>query len=435
MIKAIPLLLAAVTVFAQSTAVPNALAIRGARIITVSGPALNSGTVLIRDGLIQAVGEDVKIPADAWVIEGAGLNVYPGLIDGLSSWGIPEPPPATTRAAAPSGEGAPTPARGPEDRPLTTSWVRAADLVRTTDNRLEAARHAGFTTAMSFPQRGIFAGQGAAISLAAERHGGMVISAPLGQFVSLSTGGFSSYPGSLMGVIAYIRQVCSDADHYRRAKELYAANPRGLARPAYDRALEGVLESPRLLLPATGAVEIMRMLRFASELRREAVLYGGHEGYRAAEALKQAGVPILVSLRWPERPREADPDQTDSLRVLEMRELAPSTPAVLTKAGVRWAFYGGGVERPEEALRAVKRAMDAGLSRQDAVRGMTLAAAEIFGLGDRLGSIEAGKIANLVVTRGELFEEKTRVEFVVIDGVRYTPTPAQPATEGETEKK
>lgn len=424
---------------------PAVYAIRGARIVPVSSPVIERGTVLIRDGLIQEVGPNVSIPADAWVIEGQGLTVYPGLIDALSTLGLPEAAaPATptgrtggrTQPAQPSPTPSPAPttearpARGPEDRPATTSWLRAADLLTPTDRRLETARSAGFTAAVTFPQRGIFAGQGAVIALAGERPGQMVISAPAGMYVSLATAGFTSFPGSLMGVLAYIRQVYLDAEHYRLAKELYGKYPAAIPRPAYDRALEGVLEAPRVLLPASRAVEIERMLGFAAELKLNAVLYGAHEAHRVAAALKKSGVPVLVSLKWPERDRDADPEQVESLRILEFRELAPSTPAALAKAGVRFAFYTEGISNARDFVRAVRRALEAGLSPQDAVRAFTLSAAEIYGLSDRLGSIEKGKIANLVVTEGELFQEKTRVKYVFVDGMKYEPLPEAPPEEG-----
>ena len=122
-----------------------------------------------------------------------------------------------------------------------------------------------------------------------------------------------------------------------------------------------MLESKRILLPANRLVEIDRMLRFAAELKQTTILYGGREAYRAAELLKKAGAPLLVSLRWPENDRDVDPDNEESLRMLESRDKAPSAPGVLAKAGVKFAFYSGGIEQPADLQRAVKKAIDAGL--------------------------------------------------------------------------
>ena len=426
------LLLAAGALFADA---PTAIAIHNARVFPVSGPAIPRANIILRNGLIEAVGTDVAVPADAWVIEGDGLTVYPGLIDALSTFGIPDAAPVVTtgggrgggpaqpQPAAATQAPANPPARGPEDRPYTTSWIRAADLVRPTDRRIESARAEGFTTAVTFPPRGIFAGQGAIVNMAGEKGGDMVVDDNAGQYVTFITSpGFGGgFPNSLMGVIAYVRQVYLDADHYRLAKQFYKAHARGTQRPEYDRALEGVLDSPRVLLPATRRIDVDRLLRLADELHLKAVLYGLPEGYRSADLLKKANAAALVSLRWPERARESDPEEIDTLNVLELRDRAPSTPAILAKNGVKFALYSGGIDRRADLIRSVKRALDAGLSTDDALRAMTLSVAEIYGVADRLGSIEKGKIANLVVTKGDLFQDRTEVKYVFVDGVKLVP--------------
>ena len=423
--------------------VPGAIAIHNARIVPVSGPAISRGTVLVRNGLIEAAGANVNVPVDAWVIEGDGMTVYPGLIDALSTFGIPDSAPATAGQGrglgnAPATLATPTPqpvatapatptARGPEDRPNTTSWINAADLIRTTDARLESARSAGFTTAVTFPTRGIFAGQGAIIDLAGERPGQMIVAEPAGQYLTLASSGFGGgYPGSLMGTIAYIRQVYLDADHYRLAKQSYATNARGVPRPEYDRALEGVLGSPRILLPAARRVDVDRMIRFAAELKQKAVLYGVTESYRSADLLKKANATALINLKWPEKAPDGDPENVDNMRTLEVRDKAPSGPGLLAKNGVKFAFYSGGISRRSDLLKAVKRAIDAGLSPDDALRAMTLTPAEIYGVADRIGSIEPGKIANLVVTKGDLFQDSTQVQYIFVDGVKFEPVPEPP---------
>jgi hypothetical protein len=417
---------------------PSAIAIRNARIVTVSGPVIAKGTVLIRDGLIAGVGENLPPSPDAWVIDGQGMTVYPGMIDALSTWGIPPAAPAVvvttsrTSTAAPvtsgrrsSGSSEPV-AHGPEERPNTNSWIRAADLVTADDSRILSGRNAGFTAAMTFPTSGIFGGQGALINLSGNKRR-TVMATPIGQFVSLATGGFGSYPGSLMGVIAYIRQVYLDAAHYQIERAAYEKD-RTSHRPTYDRAVEGLLESTRTLLPAGSTVQLERMARFAQELKLNAVLYGGHEAYLDAAKLRQFGYPVLVSLKWPSRSREADPELHDSLRTLMLREQAPGAPVALAKAGVKYAFYSDGIS-PREMTRAVKRSVDAGLAPADAIRALTLSAAEIYGVADRLGSIEKGKIANLVVASGDLFQERTEVKFIFIDGVKYVPMPEPPISE------
>lgn len=419
--------------------IPSAIAIRNAKVVPVSGAVIDRGTVVMRNGLIEAVGANVTIPADAWVVEGEGLTVYPGLVDGLSTLGLPGyslPVPPAGGGRRGGGQPAPAPmnlpalplSRGPEDRPQTTSWLRAADQLDAGDKRMEASRNAGYTSAITFPTRGIFAGQGAVIALAGERPGNLVIAAPIGQYLNTQpTGGFGGgFPNALFGVIAYIRQIYLDIEQYQKAKAMYAADPRGIQRPPYDRALEGVIESNRILMPGRRRVEIDRNINLATEWKQNLVLYGGTESFAAADLLKSAGTPILVSLKWPERSRDADPDDHQTLRELETRDKAPTSPAVLAKAGVKFAFYTDGVDGRANIYKAVKKAIDNGLPLDAAIKAMTLSPAEIFGVADRIGSIEKGKIANLLVTKGNLFDDRTEVKYVFVDGIKYEPTPEEP---------
>ncbi len=432
--------------------VPGNIAIKDAHIVTVSGADLPKATIVLRNGLIEDVGTNVTIPPGTWVIDGTGLTVYPGFIDALSTWGIPGAIPAPAgRAAGAAAQSPPaqTPApaqaltqaqqqnpieaenagrpnvHGPEDRPQTYSFERAADLITPTDNRLEAARAAGFTSAATFPNRGIVEGLGAVIDLSGERGRDMVVAQPVGQQILFRVGGGGmgrAFPASLMGNIAYIRQLYLDLDQYKRAKETYASNPSGNRRPEYDHDLEGLAESPRILLPADQAQQIDRMISFGQELKVPYVLYGLHEAFKRVDQIKQANVPALISLKWPVAPRDADPTDIPNYRDLVIREQAPAVAGMFAKAGVKFAFYSDGVDTAPELKRAVKKAMDAGLSRADAVRALTLNAAEIYGVADRMGSLDKGKIANVVVTKGDAFDDRTTVEYVFVDGAMYQPS-------------
>jgi hypothetical protein len=408
---------------------PGAIAIKDAHVITGSGADLAKGTVVLRGGLIEDVGANIAIPPDAWVIDGSGLTVYPGFIDALSTWGIPGAAPARTPpgavTAAPAAQtGSPTPrSRGPEDRPQTYSFERAADLVSPTDTRLEVARAAGYTTAATFPVRGIFEGLGAIVDLAGEHGRDMVVVQPIGQQIVLRTAGFrAGFPASLMGDIAYVRQLYLDLGRDKAARAIYNAHPVGTPRPEYDHDLEGLAESPRILLPADEFQQIDRMLAFGKELDVPFVLYGAHEAYQRIDELKRAGVPLLVSLKWPEKPKDGDPSQVPNYRDLTMRDRAPSVPGLLNKAGVKWAFFSDNIATAPELKKAMRKAIDAGLSPADAVRALTLTPAEIYGVSDRLGSIEKGKIANVFVSKGDFFDEKSLIQYVFIDGREFRPT-------------
>ncbi len=408
---------------------PNSYVVTGARILVGTGEVIENGVLVVDDGLIVrvgGVGEKIEVPEGAWVIDAAGKTVYPGFIDALSSLGLGAKP-----AKPEGGETAPakpvkeeTIARGPEDRPGTFSFKAAADELTLSDDRVLKWRNAGFTSAVTVPDQGIFSGQATFINLAGDREREMVVSTPVGLRVNFAPPGSGrSFPGSLMGVLAYVKQAFADAAHYRESWAAYEASPLGKARPTYDRTLEPLARAQSdgwpVLLPASEAHEIERAIGLASELGVKPVLYGIHQGYAAAEALAAARIPVLVSLNWPARGKDADPDAEEPLRVLELRDRAPSTPGVLEKAGVRFGLYADGVETPAEAAANLRKAVAAGLSRERALQALTLDAAAIFGLDDRLGSLEPGKIANFFVASGDVFDEGTKIETVFVDGKKF----------------
>jgi hypothetical protein len=426
---------------------PPYFAVTNVRIVPVSGPVIEGGTVVIAKGLITAVGKDAKIPPEAWVIDGKGLTIYPGLIDAMTDIGL-----QSTAAREPQGQSSSQPSppaqpqrlsRGPEDRPSTSPWQNAADDLNAEDKRIEIWRNSGFTTALTVSRSGIFSGQGAVINLAGERSNDMVVKTPAVLGINFQpSGGFFGFPGSLMGVLSYVKQLFLDSNHYGQIDPIYNGNPRGQELPAYDRAVRSVREAVAsgrpVLLPGNTAAEILRALNMSEWLSVRTILYGGQQGYEVADALASKKVPVLISLKWPEKDRNGDPDAEESLRVLKFRDRAPSTPATLEKAGVKFSFYSDGIANPKEILKNAKRAIDAGLDPDAALRAFTLNAAEIFGLSEQLGSIEPGKVANLIVADGDLFGEKTKIKVVFVNGhkyeVREPGRPTEPPTINATGK-
>lgn len=400
---------------------PRSFAIRGVKVVPVSSAPLQNATVLVSRGVITAVGTNVAIPADAWVIEGKGLTVYPGLVDAFTDVGVAAAP---TSSGAGEGSAKPSISKGPEDRPATTPWRNAADEINLGDARIESWRSAGFTTTVSAPKGGMFPGQAAVLDLAGERAGQLVVKTPVAVPVSLQVpGGFRSYPDSLMGAIAYVRQVWLDANWSSQAEANYEKNPRGVERPRYDHSTEALNEALRkhavILISGNSSLEIRRALVLGEEWKVNSVIYGGQMGYEVAPEIAAKRVPVLVDLKWPEAAKDGDPEDVPPLRTLRFRDRAPSSPVALEKAGVKFAFYSGGITAAKDILPAVKKSIDAGLSPDAALRALTLSPAEIFGVADVLGSIERGKIANLVVTDGDLFDKKTKVKMVFVDGRKF----------------
>lgn len=265
----------------------------------------------------------------------------------------------------------------------------------------------------------------------------MVVATPVAMRVNLQDRArtFSGYPGSSMGVFAYLKQLYYDAAHYQDAWAAYEADPRGKRRPEWDLALEPIrmqfAEAWPALFPADTRSDIGRALATTREMGVRPIVYGAQEAWAGADLLAEGGVSALVNLDWPEPPTGGDPEAVPNLSQLRRYDRAPTTPAVLAEAGVRFAFYSGGLGGPDEVLPAVRRAVAQGLAEEAAVRALTLAPAEIFGVADRLGSVEEGKIANLVVTDGGLLDEDMRVAVVFVDGEMFEMGGVEEADEEE----
>lgn len=405
---------------------PAYFALTGATIVVGNGEVLENGTLVIRDGLIESVGTDAPAPAGAWKIDASGMFVYPGLIDTLNTDAF-----KSERAGGPPQTGA-RGGRGGPPQPASTegpgyfAHISAADHLES-DSKLAAWREAGVLAVNAAPTEGIFRGRAALANLNGREADQMLVRTDTGMYLSFRGLGFRTYPGSLMGVIAHIRQTLSDAAHYRLAWAEYDKNHRGLKRPDIDRTLRalGPVVEGRLplIFPASTEREIKRSLALCQESRTHCVIAGGYEAPAVAERLKSERVPVLVSLNFPKPPRDLHPDDEESLEAVRHRSEARKAAARLSEAGVPFAFASDGAGSGD-FLSNIRVAVDKGLSKDAALRAATLSAAEILGTADQLGSLETGKIANVLVSDKELFDEKAKIKHIFVDGVHFEP-PAQ----------
>lgn len=432
---------------AARTDEPPVFAIINARVIPVAGAPIEKGTVVLRNGIIEAVGTNVTVPPDARVIDATGLTLYPGLIDALSDIGLEEPQPQAPVSPRTAGPPTTTPqaqqpaaAQSPEERQGLTPYRQAADLVSPANRKIESARNAGITTTLVAPRRGYFPGQSSLLNLSGSPVGRMIVKTPVAFHISLASrmGFGGDYPSSLMGVFAFVKQTLMDAQQYKTAWSIYGSQP-GAQRPEYSRALDAlqplVQQQMPVVLPGNTPAEIQRALDLADAFKLKLVLSGGAEAGKIGTLLRDRNVPVLLSVKFPERERDVDPEVRDELRELRRRVEAPASAAALAKVGVRFAFESDDMANPSDFIRNVRRTVDAGLNREAALRALTLTPAEIFGVADRLGSIEKNKTANLILTTGDLFDSKTRVKWVFVDGQRFeipeSEAPARPSEGGE----
>jgi imidazolonepropionase-like amidohydrolase len=395
-------------------------ALVGGRVATVSGPVHESGTVVIRDGLIEAVGAGIPVPPDARVIDAKGLVVTPGLIDGFGGVGLPA-------AARPGGGGAPGAA---SPAPAGDAGLRAEAVALDALRAPEAlkARDNGVTTALVIPREGVVPGRSAIVNLSGDTAAGMVLRQPAALHLNMTTLS-RQYPGSLMGTVAYSRQALLDAGRYRDEWAAYEKAPRGRKRPRYDAGLQAwtdVLAGKLPLIVNTNSEnDVRRALALGDEFKVRVILAGGRLAARALPVLQAKKPPLLLSVNF-------DPPSAavsffggggDDERTRREIDEAERQPARLQEAGVPFALVSG---HAPDLLAGVRKAIERGLPREAALRALTLGAAEALGLADRLGSLEPGKIANVVAWSAEPLTADAKARLVFVDGELYEPDEKPP---------
>jgi imidazolonepropionase-like amidohydrolase len=402
---------------------PYTYAITGARIVPVSSAPIDNATIVFSDGLITQVGAGVAAPVGAQVITGRGLTVYPGLID------------------MGSGAGLETPTIARADNPQTTEDVervkketllradlRAADYMNPKAAALARAAAAGITATLATPGGDGIRGQSALVftalgadapqigALADERRGVLVIKTPVALHLGTADrpAGGDAYPNSLMGLIAFNRQAFLDATWYQQAK----SRPNSAALEAMQPAL--ARRMPVAFRAAT-AREILRALDMASSFKLDPIITSAREVDPVTTELKSADARVIYSLNFPTRPVSLAPDADEPLNVLKARANAPKGPSALEKAGIPFAFESSGLSDPKDFLKNAQKTVAGGLSRDAALKALTMNGAALAGVGDRLGSLDRGKIANLIVTDGDLFDEKTSIKHIFVNGRLVRP--------------
>ncbi|HJT18561.1 MAG TPA: amidohydrolase family protein [Thermoanaerobaculia bacterium] len=412
---------------------PRVYAIVGGTVHPVSGPDIPNGIVIIRDGLIEAAGANVAIPPDAMTIDVKGGHVYPGLIDAQTSLGFPAAtPPRRGRGAG--GRQAQPPAALPE---TSASFVSAREI-KVSDDDAEAKRGTGVTTILAAPSFGIFNGQSVILNLGgSDEAADRIIRDPASQQISFNPRPAWTFPDSLMGVIADIRQTFLDAQQYTAAHAIYDKNPTGYRRPADDASLQALAAVMSRNLPVVFIADTEAMMRRAEAIAKEFnvryVLSGARQGYRFADELKANNIPVLVSVKWPAPPASRDEREDQPLRIIRDRQLAPTTPSVLAKNGVTYALVSG-AGKTSDFIPGIRKAIDNGLTDDEALRAATIYPARIFGIDRQLGTLDRGKIANVVVTDKPIFSKDARVTRVFVDGaIAKLPTEEERARRGTSE--
>lgn len=428
--------------------VTRTFVIRNARIVQGPGRIIERGAVLIRDGLIAAVGTSITIPFDAEIIEGDSMTVYAGFIDGMSNAGVAKP------KDEPKYDRVPRPGDPPNARAGIQPERDVRDLLSSDESLIDSLRAVGFTVTQTVPRGQMLPGSGAIISLGGDSPNGMVLRGNSALFAQFVPGVNDVYPATTFAIMAKWRNLYTNAKQRRTQGDTYRKDPNGIERPIWDATTTAFFpviagEQP-VLFRVDDALDVRRALHLQKDLGFRLMLAGLKEGWDAEETLKNANLPLFLSLDFPQHQEgkegKKDSTKTDSLaisndpinplrrtqrpedvvmeqKVLKTKQASSratfyANAGRLSRAGVKFGFstFGAAAGKLRENVRT---AIEYGLSEDAALAALTTEPARMLGLERNVGTVEQGKIANLVVTKGSWFAKESPVRYVFVDGQKY----------------
>lgn len=415
-------------------AVTNAYAITGATIIPSPGQKIEKGTVVVKNGLIVAVGKDVAIPADAIKIKADSMFVYAGFIDGFSHTGVALPKNDKTEKVK-------YPGNPPPDRAGITPQRDVRNFINASDKSITELRDQGFGVAQVVPHGNLLPGQAAIVLLSGEEPDRMTLLSRSAMYSELS-GTPGIYPTTIMGVMAKWRELYRQAVSSKSYEAMYAANPSGLERPASNQELESfypvIDRRQSVLFKADNIMDIQRVIALKNDLGFQMSMGDVKEAWPIISKVKNSGANVFLSLSLPPEVKK-DKTNTDTTseerQALERRKAEAianheAQASAFAKAGIRFGFSANSVQ-PKDIRTNLRRMIAAGLTEDAALAALTTSPAQMLGLSTRLGTIERGKIANLVITDQPFFAEKAKVRYMFVEGKMHATVEAPKSVNGK----
>jgi N-acetylglucosamine-6-phosphate deacetylase len=400
----------------------TAHAFTGARIVVGPDRVIERGTLVVRDGVIVAVGPEIEPPADARVWKLDGRSLYAGFLDACSE--------LSAEASR----------LGPSEKHGAAYWNMHvvpqinADARYTLDAETnKKLRGQGITARLVAPSVGVIKGSSALVSLGDEPGSRSILKSGVALHLMLTPAqrALDNYPMSPMGAMALVRQAFYDARWYADAWKCFesesqtASGGSAASRPERNDALAALEpfvsgKSP-VMFQTTDELYFLRAKQVADEFGLQAIVRGSGREFRRLDAIKATGLPVVLPLNFPKPPRVTTPESAMSVSLERLMhwDIAPENPARLDAAGVKIAFMTHGLSDAGTFLAGVRKAVERGLPRSAALRALTQTPAELFGVSRRLGTLEPGKQASFVVCDGDVFDAKTKVLETWVDGRRY----------------
>lgn len=428
------------TAFAQEDVklrpVSSTYAITNVNIIQAPGRKVDMGTVIIRNGIIQSIGRNLVIPPDAIVIKADSMYLYAGFIDGYSRAGVVKPKEEGSRER-PKDPGNPEP-----EQAAITPQQDVRNFLNPSEKSLEDLRAVGFTTAQVVPHGGMLPGSGAIIQLGGNSADELIM-AGNSSFYSELTSANRVYPNTVIGVMAKYRELYRQAALAKNYESLYASNRSGLERPVSNKILEAfypvIDKRVPVLFKADKYLDAHRVLILQADLGFSVMLGDVKDCWDMIPKIKAANAKVFLSLDLPDAKKEDSAKKEEKgeakkeekakkpadaeKEALEKRKdefiaLYTSQAATFQKAGIGFGFSTSSA-KAKDIPANLRRMIAAGLTEDQALAALTTTPAQLLGISDRVGSVDNGKIANLVISDKSYFNEKAKVRYVFVDGVMY----------------
>jgi imidazolonepropionase-like amidohydrolase len=389
---------------------PGLFAFTNATIYVDYKTRIEGATLLIRDGKVQACGQNVLIPKGTATIDCTGKTIYPAFIDLYATdFGLPATPTIQPGGQGGFGQRPPQPL---SNKKGAYSWnealrseYNAAEAFAMDAKAAEEWRKLGFGAVLTHKADGISRGTGALVTLATEgREHEAIITSKAGYFLSFRKGSSTqNYPSSLMGCISLLRQTYLDGQWYKT--EGYKEE-RNLSLEAWNAA-----QALPQIFEASDKLDILRIAQIGKEFNVKYLVKTSGDEYQRLDAVKAAGNPLIVPLVFPENPDVKDPYEALNVSLKELKhwELAPANPARLEAAGVPFALTAAGLKEKNKFWENLRKALEYGLSEQTALQALTYSPASFINQYNQLGSLEAGKVANFIITNGNVFQKETKI--------------------------
>lgn len=391
---------------------PGLVAFTNATIVVSADETINNGTLLVKGSTIEAVGQKLNVPKGYVIIDLKGKFIYPSLVDAFSTYGLPEPQRSTGGFGQRQQIFVSTKKGAYGWNEAIRPETNARTVFATDARKAEDLKKLGFGTVHSVIRDGIARGTSVVAVLTDEKENKAIINPEAAANYSFSKGSSSNdYPQSLMGAIALLRQTYYDAEWYKKQNEEY-----NISLQEFNR-IQGIPQ----IFEVDDVLDVLRADKVGDEFNKQYIFKTGGNDFQRIKEIKATGGSLIIPINFPKPYDVEDPADAANVSYAQMKfwELAPSNPAALEKAGIKFAITASGLENTRDFWTNLRQAVEYGLTEKQALKALTETPAELLGVSNQVGTLTKGKLANFIITSDSLFKRDNIIYENWVQGKRF----------------